>query len=103
MSHLQVIINAGLVPRMMQFLQDEDTRVLGAAAHAVTNLVSGEDQQSREILEIFQDFLGHKEKKVWKSTLHAIQQIVHKSVDNIRAVLNTDIIPLVISHIHFVR
>jgi len=95
------VIQAGVVPRLVELLLHESSLVQTPSLRAVGNIVTGDDQQTSAVLlagacKPLMQLLSHEKKGIKKEACWAISNITAGNKDQIQEVINNGLIPPVI-------
>jgi len=96
-ERIQDIIEAGLVPKMVQLLGHKELKVAAGAVRALGNIVTGDDVQTQTVLTagalpLLQTLLRCGRDQVEKETCWTLSNILAGNHQQIEAVMNTDLI-----------
>jgi HEAT repeat protein len=99
------VINAGIVPRLVQLLSHPSTLVQTPALRAVGNIVTGDDTQTQVVLQTgalqpLLALLSHQKKTIKKEACWAISNITAGSKDQIQEIINAGLVPPVLGLLH---
>jgi|Transcript_24490 HEAT repeat protein len=95
------VIQAGVVPRLVQLLQHNSSLVQTPALRAVGNIVTGDDEQTQTVLRnnvtaVLLPLLSHEKKNIKKEACWTISNITAGNKEQIQEVINAGLIPAVI-------
>jgi HEAT repeat protein len=96
------VIQAGVVPRLVELLSHTSPLVQTPALRAVGNIVTGDDEQTQAVLNAqvcksLVALLSHQKKGIKKEACWAISNITAGNKEQIQEVINAGLIPPVIS------
>jgi importin subunit alpha-2 len=98
---IQEVINAGIVPVLIELLGTSEVSVLTPALRAIGNIVTGDDTQTQYVLDQsvlpkFHGLLTHSKSSIQKEASWMISNITAGNVSQIQAVIDNGLVPLVI-------
>eukprot|EP00116_Pleurobrachia_bachei_P008151 sb/3468413/ len=101
-DQIQMVINSGVTPYLVEHLAQSDVRVLTPAVRAVGNIVTGSATQTQTALDsgclsYFPALLQHHKETIKKEAVWTISNITAGTKDQIQAVIDHNLIPLVVN------
>ncbi len=90
-----MILDHGVAPTLVELLKSEFTQVLTPALKTVGNIVSGDDRQTDEIVElrvlpVISALLSHEEKDIKKEACWTLSNILCGTQNCVEAVIECD-------------
>lgn len=100
---IQLVIESGIVSRIVPILSNEDTKLLTPALRVVGNIATGTDDQTQAILDLrvlsyLPKLLDHKKERVKREALWLLSNITAGRENQIQELVEFDIIPIVIAN-----
>ena len=100
---IQEVIEANLVPKLIQFLQSNNQTLQFEAAWAITNIASGNTSQTEFVIKsgavpIFIDLIGSENEDVKEQAIWALGNIAGDSPANRDLVIDHGILPLLLEY-----
>ena len=104
-DHIEDVIRAGVVPRLIQLLGHESYAIQTPALRAIGNIVTGNDSQTEIVvanggLQAFYRLLQSPRINILKEVCWAISNITAGNVTQIQSVIDAGLIPLVVNLIN---
>ncbi|XP_003375147.1 putative alpha/beta hydrolase fold protein [Trichinella spiralis] len=98
---MSMVIDAGVVPKLVQLLNHREVKVQAAALRAVGNIVTGSDEQTQvvlncEALSYMPELLAHQKEKINKEAVWFLSNITAGNREQVQAVINAGLIPTII-------
>lgn len=100
-DQIQMVIDSGVVPRLIPLLSHKEVKVQTAALRAVGNIVTGTDEQTQTVLNSgalshFQALLMHPKEKICKEAVWFLSNVTAGNQQQVQAVIDTKLLPLII-------
>ncbi|KAG8348946.1 putative Armadillo beta catenin like repeat HEAT like repeat Atypical Arm repeat [Trypanosoma vivax] len=100
-ERVQAVIEAGVVPRVVEFLMSSATPLQTSAIRTVGNIASGNDMQTQVIINCgvlgsLAPLLAHPKREIRKETCWTISNIAAGSAPQIEALIRADVFPLLL-------
>ncbi|KFK30823.1 hypothetical protein AALP_AA6G030600 [Arabis alpina] len=102
-DEIQAVIDAGVIPRLIQLLSHSSSSVLIPALRTIRNIVSGDDDQTQTVLEhqvlprLLNLLTNTYKKRIKKEACLIISNITARNSNQIQAVIDAGIIPSLVS------
>ncbi|KAE9547817.1 hypothetical protein FO519_008970 [Halicephalobus sp. NKZ332] len=98
----QLIIDSGVVKRLVELLGHPEVGAQTAALKAIGNIVTGTSEQTQIVLEngvlnMMENFLTNSRKKMTKEAVSFLSNITSGNKTQVQAVIDANLIPLVIN------
>lgn len=102
---IQAVLNAGVLPRLVQLLDHKAFTVQTPALRCIGNIVTGDDQQTQRVIDLnaltyLAKLLESSKRSIRKETCWAISNITAGNQSQIQAVIDAQIIPTLVSMLH---
>lgn len=102
-ASIQLVIESGIVAKIIPILNNEETKLLTPALRVVGNIATGTDDQTQAILDMgvlayLPKLLQHKKERVKREALWLLSNITAGRENQIQELVEFDIIPMVISN-----
>lgn len=99
---IQAVIDAGVVPRVVQCLMHHHTTVQVPALRCIGNIVTGDDHQTNIVLQhqplgSLLGLLNHRKKNIRKEACWTISNITAGSAEQIQTVIDANLVPPMVS------
>jgi hypothetical protein len=103
-----MVIESGVLPKLVELLSFRETKVQTAAVRAVGNIVTGSDEQTQAVLNAgalghFPALLTHPKEKICKEAVWFLSNVTAGNHAQVQAVIGAGLIPLIIQHLEKVR
>lgn len=103
-EQIQMVIESGVVQKLVPLLAHRDVKVQTAALRAVGNIVTGTDEQTQTVLncgalEHFSALLNHPKEKINKEAVWFLSNITAGNQQQVQAVIDHGLVPLIIQHL----
>jgi len=103
-EQIQMVIDSGVVAKLVPLLSHREVKVQTAALRAVGNIVTGTDDQTQTVLnqgalEHFPSLLNHQKEKINKEAVWFLSNITAGNQAQVQAVIDQGLIPMIISHL----
>jgi hypothetical protein len=100
-EHINAVLNANVLRRLVELLGHPDAKVQTPALRALGNIVTGNDQQTQAVIEngalqAFAPLLGHAKKAIRKECCWAISNVTAGNGQQIQEVINANLMVPVI-------
>jgi len=100
----QMVIDSGVVSKLVPLLSHREVKVQTAALRAVGNIVTGTDEQTQTVLnhgalDHFPGLLNHQKEKINKEAVWFLSNITAGNQGQVQAVIDQGLVPLVIQHL----
>uniref|UniRef100_A0A8C5GNQ7 Importin subunit alpha n=1 Tax=Gouania willdenowi TaxID=441366 RepID=A0A8C5GNQ7_GOUWI len=100
-ERIEVVLQAGLVPRLVQLLGCGELSILAPALHSLGNIVTGTDEQTQCVLNagalaVFPSLLRHHKSNVKKEATWMLSNITAGKDTQIQEVINADLVPIIV-------
>lgn len=97
-ERIQAVVEAGVVPRLVQLLAHGDQSVVIPAVRTVGNLVTGDDVQTQVVVDAgvlpaLGNLLAHRERSVRKEVCWTVSNITAGTRQQIQAVMDAGLFP----------
>lgn len=107
-EQIQMVIDSGVVPRLIPLLSHKEVKVQTAALRAVGNIVTGTDEQTQTVLNCdalshFPNLLTHPKEKICKEAVWFLSNITAGNQSQVQAVIDAGLLPLIIHNLAKVR
>jgi hypothetical protein len=107
-EQIQMVIDSGVVPRLIPLLSHKEVKVQTAALRAVGNIVTGTDEQTQTVLNCdalshFPNLLTHPKEKICKEAVWFLSNITAGNQSQVQAVIDAELLPLIIRNLAKVR
>lgn len=99
-----MVIESGVVPRLIPLLSHKEVKVQTAALRAVGNIVTGTDEQTQIVLNCdalshFPNLLTHPKEKICKEAVWFLSNITAGNQSQVQAVIDAKLLPLIIRNL----
>lgn len=99
-----MVIDSGVVPRLIPLLSHKEVKVQTAALRAVGNIVTGTDEQTQTVLNCdalshFPNLLTHPKEKICKEAVWFLSNITAGNQSQVQAVIEAGLLPLIIRNL----
>lgn len=103
-EQIQMVIDSGVVARLVPLLSHREVKVQTAALRAVGNIVTGTDEQTQTVLNHdalshFPALLNHPKEKINKEAVWFLSNITAGNQQQVQAVIDHGLVPLIIQHL----
>ena len=103
-NQIQMVIDSGVVPRLIPLLSHKEVKVQTAALRAVGNIVTGTDEQTQTVLNSgalshFQALLMHPKEKICKEAVWFLSNVTAGNQQQVQAVIDAKLLPLIIRNL----
>lgn len=103
-DQVQMVIDSGVVSKLVPLLSHREVKVQTAALRAVGNIVTGTDEQTQLVLNCdalshFSALLQHSKEKINKEAVWFLSNITAGNQQQVQAVIDHELVPLIISHL----
>jgi len=103
-EQIQMVIDSGVVTKLVPLLSHREVKVQTAALRAVGNIVTGTDDQTQTVLnqgalEHFPSLLNHAKEKINKEAVWFLSNITAGNQQQVQAVIEQGLVPMVITHL----
>ncbi|XP_066597574.1 importin subunit alpha-3 [Prorops nasuta] len=103
-DQIQMVIDSGVVPRVIPLLSHKEVKVQTAALRAVGNIVTGTDEQTQIVLNCdalshFPNLLSHPKAKICKEAVWFLSNITAGNRLQVQAVIDAGLLPLIIRNL----
>lgn len=103
-EQIQMVIDSGVVTKLVPLLSHREVKVQTAALRAVGNIVTGTDEQTQTVLNNdalshFQALLNHPKEKINKEAVWFLSNITAGNQQQVQAVIDHGLVPLIIQHL----
>lgn len=107
-EQIQMVIESGVVPRLIPLLSHKEVKVQTAALRAVGNIVTGTDEQTQTVLNCdalthFPNLLTHQKEKICKEAVWFLSNVTAGNQIQVQAVIDAELLPLIIRNLAKVR
>lgn len=99
-----MVIESGVLPKLVSLLSHREVKVQTAAVRAVGNIVTGSDDQTQAVLNCdalahFHGLLNHQKEKICKEAVWFLSNVTAGNYAQVQAVIDAGLIPLIIKHL----
>ncbi|XP_073941101.1 importin subunit alpha-3-like [Choristoneura fumiferana] len=103
-DQIQMVIESGIVPKLIPLLSHKDVKVQTAALRAVGNIVTGTDDQTQVVLNCdalshFPALLSHQKEKICKEAVWFLSNITAGNKRQVQAVIDAGLLPKIIENL----
>ena len=103
-EQIQMVIDSGVVPKLIPLLSHKEVKVQTAALRAVGNIVTGTDDQTQVVLNCdalshFPALLTHQKEKICKEAVWFLSNITAGNQQQVQAVIDADLLPKIIRNL----
>jgi len=103
-EQIQMVIDSGVVAKLVPLLSHREVKVQTAALRAVGNIVTGTDDQTQTVLnhsalEHFPALLNHAKEKINKEAVWFLSNITAGNQQQVQAVIEAGLVPMIIAHL----
>ncbi|KAL3987526.1 hypothetical protein ACER0C_014641 [Sarotherodon galilaeus] len=100
-DRIEVVIQTGLIPRLVKLLGFEVLPVVTPALRAIGNIVTGTDEQTQAVLDagalaMFPPLLRHKKANIQKEAAWTLSNITAGKDSQIQEVINAGLVPYMV-------
>lgn len=99
-----MVIDSGVVPKLIPLLSHKEVKVQTAALRAVGNIVTGTDEQTQVVLNCgalshFPNLLVHAKEKICKEAVWFLSNITAGNQSQVQAVIDAGLLPKIIHNL----
>lgn len=103
-EQIQMVIDSGVVPKLIPLLSHKEVKVQTAALRAVGNIVTGTDEQTQVVLNYgalqhFPALLTHNKEKICKEAVWFLSNITAGNQSQVQAVIDAELLPKIIHNL----
>jgi len=103
-EQIQMVIDSGVVAKLVPLLSHREVKVQTAALRAVGNIVTGTDDQTQTVLnhgalEHFPSLLNHAKEKINKEAVWFLSNITAGNQQQVQSVIEAGLVPMIIAHL----
>merc|ERR1712226_1270974 len=103
-EQIQMVIDSGVVAKLVPLLSHREVKVQTAALRAVGNIVTGTDDQTQTVLNYdalshFPQLLNHAKEKINKEAVWFLSNITAGNQQQVQAVIEAGLVPMIIAHL----
>ncbi|XP_067007914.1 importin subunit alpha-3 [Anabrus simplex] len=103
-EQIQMVIDSGVVSKLIPLLSHKEVKVQTAALRAVGNIVTGTDEQTQVVLNCdalshFPALLTHQKEKICKEAVWFLSNITAGNQQQVQAVIDADLLPKIIGNL----
>jgi len=103
-DQIQMVIDSGVVAKLVPLLTHREVKVQTAALRAVGNIVTGTDEQTQTVLnhgalEHFPALLNHSKEKINKEAVWFLSNITAGNQQQVQSVIEAGLVPMIIAHL----
>ncbi|KAB7497929.1 Importin subunit alpha-3 [Armadillidium nasatum] len=103
-SNIQLVIDSGIVSKLIPLLSHAEVKVQTAALRAIGNIVTGTDDQTQVVLNCgalhhFPVLLSHQKEKINKEAVWFLSNITAGNKHQVQAVIEANLLPMIIDHL----
>lgn len=103
-DQIQMVIDSGVVPKLIPLLSHPEVKVQTAALRAVGNIVTGSDEQTQvvlncEALSYFPHLLSNPKEKIRKEAVWFLSNITAGNQAQVQAVIDHGLLPKIIENL----
>ncbi len=103
-----MVIESGVVEKLVPLLAHREVKVQTAALRAVGNIVTGTDDQTQTVLncgalEHFGALLNHPREKIIKEAVWFLSNITAGNPSQVQSVIDHGLVPVIIQHLTRVK
>lgn len=107
-NKIQAVVDAGVVPQLVELLSAEDVSVLTPAVRAVGNIVTGSEEHTDCVINAgalpkFRELLRHEKMSIVKEAAWSVSNITAGTLSQIQAIIDNHILPPLIKVLESVR
>ncbi|XKL66606.1 hypothetical protein PGB90_010026 [Kerria lacca] len=100
-EQIQMVIDSGLVAKLVPLLSHKEVKVQTAAVRAVGNIVTGSDEQTQIVLNCgalshFPGLLTHAREKICKEAVWFLSNVTAGNQQQVQAVIDAGLLPAII-------
>ena len=101
---IQLVIDSGIVPKLVPLLSHKDAKVQTASLRAIGNIVTGTDEQTQIVLDCgaldhFPSLLQFPKEKINKEAVWFLSNVTAGNQNQIQAVIDANLIQPIIYHL----
>jgi importin subunit alpha-1 len=99
---IQAVINADVLPRLVELLEHKSYSVQTPALRCIGNIVTGDDQQTQKVIDLraldsLAKLLESPKRSIRKETCWALSNVTAGNQLQIQAVINSGVVPMLVS------
>lgn len=103
-EQIQMVIDSGVVAKLIPLLSHKEVKVQTAALRAVGNIVTGTDEQTQVVLNYdalshFPDLLCHSKEKICKEAVWFLSNITAGNQHQVQQVIDANLLPKIIKNL----
>lgn len=103
-EQIQLVVDSGIVGKLIPLLSHKEVKVQTAALRAVGNIVTGTDEQTQVVLNCgalchFPDLLCHPKEKICKEAVWFLSNITAGNQHQVQQVIDADLLPHIIRNL----
>ena len=103
-EQIQMVIDSGVVPRLIPLLSHKEVKVQTAALRAIGNIVTGTDEQTQTVLNCdalshFPNLLTHQKEKICKEAVWFLSNVTAGNQSQVQDVIDAGLLPLIIRNL----
>ncbi|KAK2714351.1 importin subunit alpha-4-like isoform X2 [Artemia franciscana] len=103
-NQIQIVIESGILKRLVPLLAHREVKVQTAALRAVGNIVTGTDAQTQAVLDenvlmYFPNLLQHPKEKIIKEALWFLSNVTAGNVNQVQTVIDAQLLPFIVLHL----
>jgi hypothetical protein len=101
-DRIQAVLDAGVLPRLVQLLDHKAIVVQTAALRCIGNIVTGDDQQTQKVIDLnalayLAKLVESSKRSICRATCWAISNITAGTPAQIQAVIDSGVVPKLVS------
>lgn len=101
---IQMVIDSGVVSKLVPLLSHKEVKVQTAALRAAGNIVTGSDEQTQVVLNCgalshFPELLTHPKEKICKEAVWFLSNITAGNQTQVQQVIDANLLPLIIKNL----
>lgn len=103
-EQIQMVIDSGVVPRLIPLLSHKEVKVQTAALRAIGNIMTGTDEQTQTVLNCdalshFPNLLTHQKEKICKEAVWFLSNVTAGNQSQVQDVIDAGLLPLIIRNL----